>query len=148
MRALLASVIVALGLAVASSAAERGTPEEAQAMLARAVEAIRADKTAALAAFNAGDPRFREKDLYVFCGGEDGQFTAHAESPAFVGHSLRNQLDRGGRPAGEEIYRTAVEGEVRTVEYSDRRPGAIAPSWKISYVRKVADQVCAVGYYE
>lgn len=148
MRTLLASTIVTVAFATAGLAAERGTPEEAQAMLQRAVDAIRADEPAALAAFNAGDPRFREKDLYVFCGGEDGRFTAHAESPAFVGQTLRNLLDRGGRPAGEEIYRTAAEGEVRTVEYSDVRPGEIAPSWKVAYVTKVADQVCAVGYYK
>ncbi len=147
MRTLFFSTIAALTV-TASFAVERGTPEEAQAMLQRAVEAIRGDEAAALAAFNAGDPRFRDKDLYVFCGGEDGMLTANGAHATLLGLSLRDLRDKGGRETGQEIYRVAVEGEVHTVEYAQARPGEVAPSWKVAFVTRVADQVCGVGYFK
>ncbi len=148
MRAFVLSSVAALASGTAVFALDYGTPEEAQAMLARAVEAIKADEPTALAAFNAGGRGFRDKDLYVFCGGEDGKITANGAHATVVGLSLRDLRDKGGRPTGEEIYRVAVEGEVHTVEYSQARPGEVAPRWKVAFVTKVADQVCGVGYFK
>jgi hypothetical protein len=36
---------------------------------------------------------------------------------------------------------------VNEVSYSFPRPGTTAPAPKLSYVTRVADQVCGVGYY-
>ena len=55
-------------------------------MLERAISAMEADQEAALAAFVAGDPEYKENDLYVYCGGPDGNFSAH---PSLVGKSLK-----------------------------------------------------------
>ena len=63
-------------------ASEFGTPEEARTMLDRAVVALRTDKSAALEAFNKKDGGYRDRDLYVFCGGPDGNITAHARGRA------------------------------------------------------------------
>lgn len=148
MRTLLASTVAALSLVTATAAAEHGTPEEAQAMLQRAVAAIYADEPAALAAITAHDPKFRDGDLYVFCGDEGGMFTAFGGNGDHVGQSMRDVRDKGGRPTGAMIYAAAVEGAFNTVEYSFAKPGEIRPSKKVAYVTKVADQVCGVGYYE
>ncbi len=149
MRTLLASTVVTLALAAPAVAAQHGTPEEAQAMLARAVEAILADEPATLAAINAHDPRFLDGELYVVCGGDDGMLTAHALKSYEVGLiNMRDFVDRGGRPTGEIVYQAAVAGEMHTVEYSYPKPGDSRPSEKVSYVIRVADQVCTVGYYK
>lgn len=148
MRTLLAPTVAALTIVTAAGAVEHGTPEEAQAMLQRAVDAIMADEPAALAAFTAGAPGFKDKDLYVFCAGEDGKVTAHGSRATILGQNLRAWRDKGGRPFGEEIYAVAVEGAINTVEYSQARPGEVRPSWKVAYVTRVADQVCGVGYYK
>ena len=122
-----------------------GTAEEAKAMLEKAVVAIKANKTEALAQFVKGEGGFKDRDLYPFCGGPDGNFTAH---PTLVGKSLKGLKDKAGKALGEEIYATAKEGAISEVSYMWPRPGSTEPVPKVSYATKVDDQVCAVGYYK
>ena len=53
-----------------------------------------------------------------------------------------------GKPLGEEIYSTAQEGRISEVNYMWPRTGGTDPVQKVSYVTRVGDQVCAVGYYK
>jgi len=92
-----------------------------------------------------GEQGFKDRDLYPFCGGADGNFTAH---PSLVGKSLKDLKDKGGKPLGEQIYAAAKEGTVSEVAYLWPRPGTTEPVQKVSFVTKVGDQVCAVGYYK
>lgn len=141
----LAAAALLVGLSGAARAADYGTPEEARAMLERAVEAIKADKEAALAMFTKGEGGFKDRDLYPYCGGPDGMFTAH---PTLVGQSLKDLKDKAGKELGEEVYAQAEEGEFNEVSYMWPRPGQTEPVEKVVYVTKVDDQVCAVGYYK
>lgn len=129
----------------AAFAAEFGTSAEAKAMLEKAVAEVKKDKAAALAKFNKGEGGFKDRDLYPFCGGPDGNFTAH---PTLSGKSLKELKDKAGKPLGEEIYKTAQEGKISEVSYMWPRPGSTEPVQKVTYVTKVGDQVCAVGYYK
>ncbi|MEO8410652.1 MAG: cache domain-containing protein, partial [Propionivibrio sp.] len=122
-------------------AADYGTEAEAKAMLEKAVAAVKADKAKALAEFTKGEGGFKDRDLYPFCGGADGNFTAH---PSLVGKSLKDLKDKAGKPLGEEMYKVAKEGTLTPVSYMWPRPGATEPVQKVSYVTKVDDQVCAV----
>ena len=72
-------------------------------------------------------------------------FTAH---PKLVGKSLKDLKDKTGKPLGEEIYAKAQEGKITEVSYMWPRPDQTEPVQKVSYVTKVGDQVCAVGYYK
>jgi len=139
--------VVALLLFAGSpvAAGEFGTAAEAKAMLEKAVAAVKANKADALAKFTKGEGGFKDRDLYPFCGGPDGNFTAH---PTLVGKSLKELKDKAGKPLGEEIYK-AKEGEVGEVSYMWVRPGTTEPLvQKVSFFTKVGDQVCAVGYYK
>lgn len=126
-------------------AADFGTAAEAKAMLDKAIAAVKADKAAALTAFAKGEGGFKDRDLYPFCGGSDGNFTAH---PTLTGKSMKELKDKSGKPLGEEMYKSAQEGKVTEVAYMWPRPGSTDPVQKVSYVTKVGDQVCAVGYYK
>lgn len=148
MRALLVSTVAALSLVTAAMAQEAGTADEAQAMLERAVDALKTDEAGTLEAITAGDPQFKEKDLYVFCGDEAGTFTAHGANASLVGQDMRGLEDKAGEPLGERIYEAGAEGEMNTVEYMWPKPGETDPSEKVSYVTKVEDQTCGVGYYK
>jgi signal transduction histidine kinase len=133
-------------LAGAASAAEFGTAAEAKAMLDKAVVAVKDAKTKALAQFNAGQGGFKDRDLYPFCASAaDGNFSAH---PALLGKSMKELKDKTGKAMGEEMLKVAAEGKVAEVSYMWPRPGAADPVQKISYVTKVGDQVCGVGYYK
>jgi signal transduction histidine kinase len=152
MRKWVAGVVMA-GLLMAThqgiAAGEGGTAEEAKAMLERAVAAVEADEAAALAAFTAGTDGFRDRDLYVGCSSAaDGTVTAHGANPALVGQSIYDLTDAAGKKFGEEIHAVAAEGEFNVVEYFWPRPGETGAAPKATYVTKVSDQVCVVGYYK
>jgi signal transduction histidine kinase len=144
--------VALVGLLVAanesSAAGQTGTAEEARAMLERAVAAIEADEPAALAAFTAGTEGFKDRDLYVFCGGADGTMTAHGAKSALVGKSMRAITDKAGKKIGEEFYNVAAEGEFAVVEYVWPVPGGTEAVPKASYVTQVGEQICGVGYYK
>ena len=129
----------------AHAAGEFGTAAEARAMLDKAVAAVKANKADALAKFAKGDGGFKDRDLYPFCGGPDGNFTAH---PTLTGKSMKELKDKTGASMGEEMYKAASEGKVSEVSYMWPRPGSTEPVQKVSYVTKIGDQVCAVGYYK
>ena len=132
--------------ATAAIAGEFGTAAEAKAMLEKAVAAVKADKADALVKFTKGEGGFKDRDLYPFCGGADGNFTAH---PSLVGKSLKELKDKQGKALGAEIYANAKEGTIGEVSYMWVRPGTTEPLvQKVSYFTKVGDQVCAVGYYK
>src|SRR5512137_139267 len=98
------AALVVLSLAGVARAGEFGTAAEARAMLDKAVAALKADKAGALSQFTKGEGGFKDRDLYPFCGGPDGKFTAH---PKLVGQSLKELKDTAGKALGEEIYKAA-----------------------------------------
>lgn len=138
----------AMSLSSGVWASEFGTAAEAKAMLEKATAAVHADKAKALEMFSKGESGFKEKDLYVFCGGTDGNFTAHGAKPDLVGKSMKGLVDKAGKAFGEEFYKAAQEGKVTEVSYMWPRPGEEKPSEKVAYVAKAGDQVCGVGYYK
>jgi signal transduction histidine kinase len=126
--------------------AKYGTEAEAKAMLEKAVANIKADKAKALETMRKGEGGSRDRDLYVFCANaSDSAFTVH---PTLMGKKLRDVKDKNGYPLGKEIMKVATEGKLNQVSYFWPRPGETKPVQKVSFVTKVADQVCAVGYYK
>src|ERR1700726_2398717 len=81
-----------------------GTPQEARAMLDKAVAAVKADQAVALAMFNKGEGGFKDRDLYPFCfRSGDGKTVA---SPLAVpaGIDIRTLKDPTGKVFGLELY--------------------------------------------
>jgi signal transduction histidine kinase len=144
---ILAALAILFLVSVPAWAQEYGTPAEAKAMLEKAVAALKVDQTKALQMFTKGEGGFRDKDLYPYCGGPDGNFTAH---PTLVGKSLKDLMDKGTspKPLGQEVYAAAQPGKISEASYMWPRPGSTESVQKVVYVTKVGDQVCAVGYYK
>lgn len=125
----------------------QGTAAEAKAMLEKAVVAVKADKAKALAAFLAGTDGFKDRDLYPFCFNiADGVTVA---APASVlGKDTRTLKDATGKAFGDEIYKAAQDGKITEVSYMFPRPGQTEPAAKVSFVTRVGDLGCGVGYYK
>jgi len=139
-------IVAATGFSkLAVSAPEFGNAAEARAMLEKTISAVKADKPAALAQIAKGENGFRDRDLYPFCGGPDGNFTAH---PTLNGKSMKGLVNASGEPVGAKLYEAAKDGAIAEVSYKWPRPGASEPAQKISYVTRIGDQICAVGYYK
>src|ERR1700693_522973 len=148
MKYLLGIVALAASLsATAVYAQAGGTGAEAKAMLEKAVAAVKADKAKAIAAFNAGTDGFKDRDLYPFCFNiADGVITA--APPSVRGKDVKTLKDPTGKAFGEEIYKAAQDGKVNEVSYMFPKPGQTEPSAKVSFVTKVGDLGCGVGYYK
>jgi Single Cache domain 2 len=128
-----------------------GAPQEARAMLDKAVAAVKADQAVALAMFNKGEGGFKDRDLYPFCfRSGDGKTVA---SPLAVpaGIDIRTLKDPTGQVFGLELYAAAQkpEGQSTEVSYMFPKPGTTTPAVpKVSFVTKVGDLGCGVGYYK
>jgi hypothetical protein len=128
-----------------------GTTQEARAMLDKAVVAVKADQPVALAMFLKGEGGFRDRDLYPFCfRNADGKTLASPPSvPA--GTDVRTLKDPTGNVYGQELYAAAQkpEGQITEVSYMFPRPGAdTKPVPKVSFVTRVGELGCGVGYYK
>jgi Single Cache domain 2 len=146
------SVAVVLTGAVLAQA-QYGTAEEAKAMLLKAVAAVKADKTKALETFNKGEGGFLDRDLYPFCANtSDGILLAVANPNAKqnLGKDVRGLKDATSKAFGQELFDAGQkpEGQISEVSYEFARPGDPKPAPKVSYVTRVGDIYCGVGYYK
>ena len=142
-----AAVAVMASTAAFAQKAESGSAGEAKAMLEKAVAAVTADKAKALATFNKGEGGFRDRDLYPFCFNiADGIIVAGA-GPA-VGKDIRTLKDASDKVFGLDVYKAAQDGKITDVSYMFPKAGETTPSAKTSYVTKVGDLGCGVGYYK
>jgi signal transduction histidine kinase len=142
-----ASVVLALG-GVALAQAKFGTAAEAKAMLEKAVAAVKADKAKAIDMFIKGEGGFKDRDLYPFCFNvADGKVLA-TQAKTLIGMDVRTIKDKSGKAFGEEIFKAAQEGKITEVSYMFPRPGETEPAQKVSFVTKVGDVGCGVGYYK
>jgi len=129
--------------------AQQGTAQEAQAMLTKAVAAVKADRTKALDMFVKGEGGFLVGDLYPFCfETSDGKILA-TQAKQFIGTDVRNLKDANGKPFGMDLYAAAKEGKITEVSYMFPKPGTDkTPVPKVSFVTGVGDVGCGVGYYK
>jgi hypothetical protein len=147
------SVLALSPIVFAQQPSPFGTSEEAKAMLLKAVAAVKADKAKALDMFANGDGGFKDRDLYPFCFNiSDGKINPFANPNATnFGQDVRTQKDVNGKAWGVEFYAAAQkpEGQITAVDYMFPKPGADkTPVAKESFITKVGDLGCGVGFYK
>ena len=132
-----------------SPKSDRGTLPEAQEMLRKAVEHYQsAGRTQALQDFTAKKPPFHDRDLYVFCLGlNSSKLTAHGAFPQYVGMSVDVWKDADGQPLGRAIQRAAHDREEGSIEYRMVNPVSGQVEQKVSFYKKLGEDVCGVGAY-
>ena len=149
-RKLVIGAVSALTLSAAAFAQLGGTAQEARAMLDKAVTALKADQAVALATFLKGEGGFLDRDLYPFCfRNADGKLLVSPKAvPA--GTDIRALKDANGSAYGEAIYAAGQKPEVTEVgPYLFPKPGTTTPTFpKVSFVTKVGELGCGVGYYK
>jgi methyl-accepting chemotaxis protein len=139
-----ALLLVLAGAAAASET--RGTPEEAQTMVERAVAAYDAHGPAAFAQMTAPSTEFRDRDLYVFVAGPDNRTKAHGLDASQVGRDLTQVLDSAGRPFGKEIVEKADQRGV-WIDYTWRDPITGKDIQKSSWVVRHHGYIFGCGIY-
>ena len=115
------------------AAQQLGTPDEAKAMLDRAIAALKSDEPGTLSQFNdPSDQQFHDRDLYVFCFDvADGKITADS-SNGLRGIDIRTPKLKDD-PMGQRAYdlvQSAPQESIRTMDYSFPKPGTTEPAPK------------------
>ena len=149
-----ATTAAVLALSSTAFAQGQGTADEAKAMLTKTVSALKADKAKTLDLINEGKGGFLDRDLYPFCFDlSDGKSVAVASpnSKQTLGMDVRTIKDGTGKLIGPELYAAGQkpEGQITEVSYMWPRTGSDkTPVSKVSFVTKVGDLGCGVGYYK
>jgi len=153
MRAFFSIAALSLGLLAASPAAlaaDKGTPDEAVAMVKRAVALIKSDgKDKAFAAI--GDPAntsFHDRDLYIYVYDLNGVALAHGNNPKMVGKPLIGLKDNEGKPMIKEMVDLAKTKGSGWVDFKWPNPVTKAVEAKSGYVEKVDDMLVGSGIYK
>jgi cytochrome c len=142
---------MAAGSGAAYAAAEKGSADEATALVKKVIayyKANGADKT--FAAINAQNPDFKNKDLYIFGGwAKDGQpLLSHGANPKMIGKEMSALKDADGKPFAKEIVEVAQKQGKGWVDYKWPNPVTKTIEAKSTYVEKVDDYYFACGIYK
>jgi hypothetical protein len=142
---------IELEYAVEQQGEPGGTAQEARAMLDKAVAAVKTDRDMALGMFNKGEGGFKDRDLYPFCARiSDGRNVA---GPLYapIGTDAHTIKDSTGKLYGLEQLAAGEkpEGQVTEITYMAPKPGTTEPEFqKVTFMTKVGDLICGVGYYK
>jgi len=151
-RTLMIGAVSALTLSAVAFAQQGGNEQEARAMLSKAVAAVKADQAVALAMFQKGEGGFKDRDLYPFCFRATDAKALVGPPVVPAGTDVRTLKDKTGRAFDEEVYAAAQKPEGQITEISGYffpRPGPDqTPIQKISFVTRVGELGCGVGYYK
>jgi len=149
-RTLIIGAVSALTLS-ATAFAQQG-PQQARTMLDKAIGAVKADPVVAIAMFIKGEGGFRDGDLYPFCFRIADGKTLASPKAVKAGTDVRSLKDANGSSYGEAIYAAAQKPEGQITEipsYMFPKPDTLSPTFeKVSFVTKVGDLGCGVGYYK
>ena len=145
--------LISLSSALLAQDVKHGTEAEARAMLQKTIAAVKADKAKALEMIAKGEGGFRDRDLYPFCfNNTDGKIYPfpNPNSAALFGTDERKVKDASGKNFGQMIFDAAQkpEGTITAVSYVAPKPDDSKPSPKVTFVTRIGDLGCGVGYYK
>lgn len=134
--------------AAAASAAQTHTPEEAQALVQKAAEALgQMGKEKAYAAFLDKTGPYWHGDLYVFVVNFDGVWESYPPKPDAVGTKLLDVTDVDGRHFVRDMITVARDQGEGWVHYMWKNPATKKIQPKSTYVKRVGDILVASGVY-
>ncbi len=146
------AIVAIIGIALSTpvfASAERGTKEEAKALVEKAAAFYKANgKEKAIEEFNKPEGQFVDRDLYLFAMDLNGIRLAHAKNQKLVGKSILEIKDVDDKPYGQEIMKLAKTKGSGWVDYKFTDPLTKKIAEKTSYGLLVDDIVIAAGAYK
>lgn len=132
-----------------AGAVEKGTADEAVAMVKQAVEFVKKNgKDKAFAEFNNPQGQFVKGDLYVMSYDMNGLNKAHGANPKLIGKNLLEIKDANGVFIVQRFIETAKGPGKGWVDYKWPNNITKAVESKSTYVEKVEDVLVGVGIYK
>ena len=144
-----AIVATVLAFTAPAMSAERGTPEQAKALVERAVQHIAAvGKEKAFEDFNDPKGKFVEGDLYIFVEDMTATTIAHGANKALMGKPLYDLKDADGKFFAREFIQVAQTSGEGWVTYKWPNPVSKKIEDKAAFIRKVDDMIVGCGAYK
>lgn len=144
---------VAIGLAslafsAVAMASDKGTADDAMAMVKKGVAFVKANgKEKAFAEFNNPKGQFVDRDLYVMVYDMEGNNKAHGSNPKLIGKNLLEIKDADGKFIVKGLIEMANKGK-GWFDYKWPNNITKAVEAKSTYVEKVDDVLIGVGIYK
>ncbi len=127
---------------------ERGTPDEAKALLQLVIDHYnQVGHDQAYADFNSGKPPFKDRDLYVVCMAPDHTETVNGGFPQYVGISGDSLTDVNGKPLGQAVVDALPANGTGEVNYHWVNPVSGQTEPKTLFFQKLGNDICGVGAY-
>jgi cytochrome c len=141
--------LCALTFSAPALAADRGTREEAVAMVKKAAAYLKDNgREKAFAEFNKQPGSFRDRDLYVFVMEMNGLEVMNGNNPKLVGKNLLELKDANGKMMVKEFIDVAKNKGSGWVDYAWPSPVKGEIEHKSTYVEKVGDVLIGCGVYK
>ncbi len=134
----------------AATAADRGTADEASALVKKGIAYLKANGTEkSYAAFNDPQGQFVDRDLYLFVFDLNGKTLAHGANKKLLDKNLIALKDADGKPFIKEFIDVVNAKGKGWVDYKWPHPQTKAIEAKSSYVEKLGDgTLIGVGIYK
>jgi len=124
-----------------------GTPEEAKALVEKAIAFYKANgKENTLAEISKPKGQFTKGDLYIFAYNPTGTIIAHGGDPKLVGKDFTNVQDPDGKYFAREFIRIGPEGgwvDYKWMNYVTKKVDA-----KRTYLKRIDDVIIGCGTYK
>jgi len=153
MKKMLSMVMCGLFLAVSTLAyaadIKPGTPKEAQQMVKKAMDYIKANgKEKGLAAISDKKGPFVDRDLYVTVYDFNGKCLAHGFNSALIGKDLIGMRDSEGKFYVKERVEMAKKSSSFWLDYKFTNPTSKKIEQKSMYSEVMDDLIVACGVYK
>ncbi|WP_420473355.1 cache domain-containing protein [Noviherbaspirillum sp. ST9] len=144
------TAMLALLIHASATAADRGSADEAVAMVKKAIAYMKENgKEKAFAEFgNPGNAAFHDRDLYIFVYDLNGNSVAHGNNPKMVGKNLLEMKDHDGKFIIKGFIDVANAKGKGWVDYKWPNPVTKAVEQKSGYVEKVDNLIVGSGVYK
>lgn len=142
--------LLSLGLVGTALAEERGSKEEAIAMVEAALGHVKkVGSEQAFKDFTEDKASWSKKDLYVMAYSHDGTCVGHGANAKLVGKNLINMKDASGKEIIKEFSKLSTTKGAGWVEYEWAHPQTKKSEDKATYAKRIPgfDGWLGVGVY-
>ncbi len=144
------ATMVAIGfIAGIANASEHGTEQEAVAMVQKVVALVGTEgKDKVIAEINAGQGKFRDRDLYVSITDLRAHSLANGANQKLVGKDLLELKDADGKAFMRERLAMLKTTDRGWIDYKWPNPVSGKIDRKLLYFERVGDVVVSCGIYK
>jgi len=130
-------------------AQEKGTANEAKALLSRAVAYYKANgRDKAFAEFNKTTGRFVNSDLYIYAIDPEGKILSHGADAKLIGESLIDRKDAAGKKFIKAIIDDTKVNNKGIMDYKWMNPQTKKIEQKSTFFERIGDVIIICGYYK